>query len=95
MDIFDSLFFEVGIRLLIVWGVHHDINKNSIDDRSTNPISNGRYFAFFPFYIFVLMSYREAGQSKIDFFAPIFINSIIFGTIAFVIGYLIIKIKKK
>ena len=84
---------EILARLVVI-AVVFGLLQGATEDRDKNPKKNGAYFAAFPFYIFIASSYRDYGESKIDFIMPIIINSIIFGFIAFLIGYMIVKFKK-
>ena len=85
--------FGILVRGLCILLIYAGIDEKTVD-RDKNPVQNGIYFSAFPFYIFILMSYQDYGETKLDFVMPIIINSIIFGSIAFLIGYMIIKFKK-
>ena len=88
----ETIFGILG-RGAIIFIIYASIDMKT-EDRDKNPKQNGIYFSAYPFYIFILMSYQDYGQNVINFIMPIIINSIIFGFIAFLIGYMIVKFKK-
>ena len=87
------MILEILIRLIIIGIVYFIVNEQT-KDRDTNPRQKGFYFAAFPFYFFTLQSYQDYGESNLDFVMPIITNSIIFGFITFLIGYIVVKFKK-
>tara|TARA_B110000967_G_C18319276_1_gene286738 strand:- start:181 stop:480 length:300 start_codon:yes stop_codon:yes gene_type:complete len=94
MGIFDTILFEFGIRAIIIFSVYSMANK-MLEDRGINAFQNGWFFSLIPFYFFLLNIYQKNGEHIIDFLARIIATSVIFGFIAFWIGFFLIKIKNK
>ena len=72
-----EIALEILARLVVI-AVVFGLLQGATEDRDKNPKQNGAYFAAFPFYIFIASSYRDYGESKIDFIVFGFLNLLLF-----------------
>jgi len=89
-----DVLIELAIRGIIIYFVYKIANEK-FWERKNNAVQNGWFFSFFPFYIFVMSDYQKYDESFINFIAAFIVTSVIFGFIAFWIGFFITKIRKK
>ena len=89
-----DVLISLAIRGIIIYFVYKIVNEK-FRERKNNAVQNGWFFSFFPFYVFVMSDYQSYDESFIDFIASFIIISVIFGFIAFWIGFFITKIRKK